>query len=60
MPVKNPQDLVRFQSYISAEQHEFLRKLAFEKGISGGRAIRKALVLYAKRHGVQLTDEANA
>lgn len=59
-PVKNSDrvGLVRFQLYITREQHEFLRKHAFETGISGGRAARKGINLYAKRHGVNLTEEA--
>jgi len=59
MPVRNPQELVRFQLYITKEQHDFLRDHTFKTGISGGRAARKALTMYAKRHGVVLSEEAN-
>jgi hypothetical protein len=48
---------VRFQAYISKEQHAFLRRLAYEKGISGGSAVRKGIILFAKKQGVTLTEE---
>ena len=50
-------NMVRFQMYITREQHSFLKTLAKEKGISGGFAVRKGLCLYARKHGVILSDE---
>ena len=46
--------MVRFQMYVTREQHQFLKRLSQEKGIYGGYAMRKGLALYAKKHGVVL------
>lgn len=46
--------MVRFQLYVTKEQQAFLRQLAQERGISGGYAMRKGLVLYARKHGTLL------
>ena len=47
--------MVRFQLYVTRQQHDFLKKLSEEKGISGGYVMRRGLTLYAKqKQGVTL------
>lgn len=46
--------MVRFQLFLTNEQHAFLRKHAYETGMSGGLTLRKGLRLFAKNKGVDL------
>lgn len=49
--------MVRFQIFLTPEQKQFLRKHAYETGISGSHAIRKGLRLYARTKGVDLSAD---
>ena len=51
--------MIRFDLYITREQHDFLKRLAKKTGISGGYAIRKGLSLYARKQGINLPAENN-
>lgn len=54
MTTQTQEPMVRFQLYVTKEQQAFLRRIARERGISGGYAMREGLLLYAKKHGTLL------
>ena len=49
--VTEAKTLVRFQCFLTRDQHAYIKRLAAEKGISGGYAVRKGLNMFAKRRG---------
>jgi hypothetical protein len=56
-PITTGETLVRFQCFVTKDQHSYLKWLASEKGIPGAYAIRKGLVLYANRRGDKIASK---